>query len=96
MPLICGKVLYCKFNKKINHDFPRTAWIEIGPLRKKGAIYLTKCKLQIPVFEKIKSNQWKYLGKALISDATNQKELDRLNKNPPREKIQMILRFKFS
>jgi len=95
MPFVSGEVIYCKFNPKINPDFPNKAWIEVGPRRRKGALYLAQCNKRIPVFEKVHVNGWKYLGKALISDVTNEFELKKINKSPPRDKIQIILKFKF-
>lgn len=96
MPLVNGKVPYCKFNPKLNPNFPSNAWIEVGPIRKKGAVYLIKCKMKIPVFQKKAPNIWKYIGKAKISNITTFDELNIINKNPPRNKVQLILKFNFN
>jgi hypothetical protein len=95
MPFVNGKVPYCKFNPKINPEFPHTAWIEEGPLRRKGAEFLSTCKIKIPVFKKEATNKWIFLGYALISNGTTIKRLSAINKNPPRNKVQIILKFKF-
>lgn len=96
MPFVKGKVPYCKFNPKINPEFPNTAWIEEGPIRKKGAEFLIKCRTKIPIFKKEKVNKWIFLGYALISNGTTSKKLNKINKNPPRNKIQTILKFNFN
>lgn len=95
MPFVNGKVPYCKFNPKLNPGFPNKAWIEIGPIRKKGANFLIKSKYKIPVFQKEGNNNWKFVGFAKISDATNLRELANINKKPPRAKVQIILKLNF-
>ena len=35
------------------------------------------------------------LGEVIITDATNKKELNKINENPPRDKVQIVLKFKF-
>lgn len=95
MPFVNKKVPYCKFSKKINPQFPDEAWIEIGPMRKKGVEYLTNCKSSIPVFEKVKTNSWKYLGKASISEISDKNRIKIINDKPPRQKIQSIIKFNF-
>jgi len=37
MSFVNSKVSYCKFNPKINPEFPHADWIEEGPIRRKGA-----------------------------------------------------------
>ncbi|MBX9585744.1 MAG: hypothetical protein K2X50_00655 [Gammaproteobacteria bacterium] len=93
MPLVNGIVEYCKFDPKINLNFPAEAWIEVGPLRRKSAVSLLRSKIKIPIFEKISTNQWKFIGKARISDGTTNEALKYINKNPPREEVQFILKF---
>jgi hypothetical protein len=95
MPFVNGQVLYCKFDPRINPKFPKEAWIEIGPIRKKAAEYLIRSGVNLPLFKKIKSNQWEYLGKAWISDGSEKAALQGINKNPPRNKVQKILKFTF-
>ena len=95
MPFVKGKVPYCKFNPKINPEFPNTAWIEEGPIRKRGAEFLIKCNTKIPVFKKIGINKWAFIGNAWVSDGTTLKGLKKINKNPPRNKVQIILKFNF-
>ncbi len=95
MPFVKGKVPYCKFNPKINPEFPDKAWIEVGPRRRKGAEYLIDCHLRIPVFEKVKTNHWKFLGEAFITDITRLNEVRKINSNPPRDKIQLIIKFTY-
>lgn len=95
MPFVNGTVPYCKFNPKINPEFPNTAWIEEGPFRKKGANFLIKCDSKIPIFKKEETNKWIFLGYAFISNGTTLKKLNTINKNPPRNKVQIILKFNF-
>lgn len=95
MPFVKGKVPYCKFNPKINPELPKSAWIEEGPIRKKGAEFLISCKHKVPVFKKERSNIWFFLGYASISNGTTTKKLSRINKKPPRNKVQIILKFTF-
>lgn len=95
MPFVNGKVPYCKFNPKINPNFPDEAWIEEGPMRRKGAEFLSACKIKIPVFKKEKTNTWTFIGFAIISNVTTIKKLSFINKNPPRNKVQIILKFEF-
>ncbi len=95
MPIKGDQVLYCKFDPKINPNFPKEAWIEVGPIRKKGAELLIKQKNKIPVFKKLDANQWEYLGKAAISDGTSSSKLRSINKTPPRHPVQKILNFIF-
>lgn len=64
-------------------------------MREKGALYLIRSESKIPIFKKINVNKWEYVGKAIITDATNKKELNEINKKPPRDKVQIILEFKF-
>lgn len=91
MPIVNGAVPYCKFDPKINHKFPTEVWIEVGPIRKKGTELMLETDKKIPVFQKLATNQWKYLGEAVVSDLTTPKKLQQLNKAPPRDKIQKIL-----
>lgn len=95
MPFVNGKVPYCKFNPKINPEFPNTAWIEEGPMRKKGAYYLINNASKTPVFKKEGINNWVFQGYAFISDGTSSKKLNMINKNPPRNQVQIILKFDF-
>ena len=95
MPFVSGRVPYCKFNPKINPEFPVTAWIEEGPVRKKGAEFLIECDTKVPVFKKEGVNSWVFIGYAFILDNTTSKKLDEINKNPPRNKVQIILKFNF-
>lgn len=95
MPIVGGKVPYCKFDPKINRNFPAEAWIEIGPMRKKGAELMIGSEIKIPVFEKIAIGQWKYLGEAKVTDVSTSKRLAKINQDPPREKVQKILKLKF-
>ncbi len=91
MPFVNGTVPYCKFNPQINKQFPKEAWIEVGPLRLKGAIYLIQSSKKIPVFEKVSGGKWIYLGKASVTDGTTSKRLNQINQNPPRGIVQKIL-----
>lgn len=95
MPIKNGVVLYCKFNPKINPNFPDEAWIEEGPIRKGAASYLGTCDSAIPIFKKIKTNNWQYLGKAKITDISDEKKIKQINKNPPRDLVQIILKLNF-
>ena len=95
MPIKNGNVLYCKFDSKIYPEFPDEAWIEVGPLRKKAAEIIIRQKISIPVFKKKSTNQWEYLGKASITNGTNNTKLNYINKSPPRSSVQIILKFNF-
>lgn len=95
MPFVNGKIPYCKFDPKINPEFPKVAWIEEGPIRKKGAEFLISCKHKVPVFKKERSNKWVFLGYASISNGTTTKKISHINKKPPRNKVQIILKFTF-
>ncbi|MGQ3888466.1 hypothetical protein ACQUW5_05470 [Legionella sp. CNM-1927-20] len=96
MPLVKGRVLYCKFNPRINPNFPEEAWIEEGPYRKKSAHYLINCNLEVPIFKKIKSNNWQYVGKATISDSSDTNRIKNINVSPPRNPVQIILKLHFN
>lgn len=98
MPIINGVVPYCKFDPKVNPSFlvdPREAWIEVGPGRKKGAEMLINSGEKIPVFEKVTTGCWRYLGNAKIQDVTTSQKLNLINRNPPRDPVQKILKFVF-
>lgn len=95
MPLTKGIVLYCKFNPKINPNFPQEAWIEEGPYRKRAACYLINCQQEIPIFKKIKPNNWQYIGHAIISEDYDINRIKNINKSPPRAPIQTILKLTF-
>ena len=95
MPFVNDKVPYCKFDPKINPEFPDNAWIELGPMRKKGAEFLIQCGYKIPVFKKEGTNKWKFMGYAKILNGTTKKTLKLINKSPPRNKVQIILKFNF-
>lgn len=95
MPIKNGKVTHCKFNPKINPKFPNEVWIEIGPIRKKGANYLANTNTKIPVFEKLKANKWKYIGKASFVKKSTPSYLKCINTKPPRDEVQIVLEIRF-
>ena len=95
MPIVNGTVPYCKFDPKINWNFPNEAWIEDGPIRYKSAMILAEQTNPIPVFKKIERNKWAYIGLASVHIRRSERYKDQLNIKPPRNKIQIILVFNF-
>jgi len=53
------------------------------------------CNHKIPVFKKEDTNKWIFVGYAFISNGTTLKKLSIINNNPPRNKVQIIIKFKF-
>lgn len=92
MPIVKDMVHYCKFRPELN-NLPSEVWIEEGPLLKKACEILIGKKDRTPVFvKKVDSDYWRYIGMVKFCDVSTNQTLNHLNKNPPRKKIQKILK----
>lgn len=98
MPIIGGKVPYCKFDPKINNALilSNEVWVEVGPIRAKASELLVSQNMAVPIFYKLGVNKWKYVGDAEATDISSLKQISSINKNPPRDKVQKILKLKFN
>lgn len=97
LPLVDGDVPYFKFHSKINPDFAtkHEVWIEQGLRREQGAQIISRKNECVPVFEFVRTGLWRYLGDARFDDISSALKLNKINSNPPREPVAVILKLRF-
>lgn len=93
MPTVDGMVVCCRARQDCNPRFPKELWVAAGPQRKRAAESWAVNGNSIPIFLKVKTGIYQYLG--MFKVALLSRDPSRIaiaNKEPmPEGPVQLIL-----